>query len=398
MAGLLTIEDALARILAHARLLPEETVAASDATGRVLRQPAVATVDLPPFASSAMDGFAVRAADAPGELPVAFRVAAGGPASAPLPAGAAAGISTGGAVPAEADSVVPVEEVEDRGGTVVITGTVETGQHVRPRGGDVLRGATVVDAGARIRAAQIGSLAAAGVAELVCSAQPRVALIATGSELRAPGVELAPGQIYESNRAMLAAVLERAGARIEMLPVVDDDPDAHREAIARGLAADVLVSSGGVSMGEHDLVRQVEAELGVEEVFWGVAVKPGKPLSFGVQGETLVFGLPGNPVSSLVGALIFVTPALLARQGAATPHPRYLFGRANSVIRRNAHRDEFVRAVRGDDHTDAIWLEPIHGQESHMIARAAAADALVHVPRGEGEIAAGDVVRFLALD
>jgi molybdopterin molybdotransferase len=301
-------------------------------------------------------------------------------------------------VPAEADSVVPVEEVEHRGGTVVITGTVETGQHVRPRGGDVLRGATVVEAGARIRAAQIGSLAAAGVAGLVCSAQPRVALIATGSELRAPGVELAPGQIYESNRAMLAAVLERAGARIEMLPVVEDDPDAHREAIARGLAADVLVSSGGVSMGEHDLVRQVEAELGVEEVFWGVAVKPGKPLSFGVQGETLVFGLPGNPVSSLVGALIFVTPALLARQGATTPHPRYLFGRANSVIRRNVHRDEFVRAVRGDDHTDATWLEPIRGQESHMIARAAAADALVHVPRGEGEIAAGDVVRFLALD
>jgi molybdopterin molybdotransferase len=398
MAGLLTIEDALARILAHARLLPEEKVAASDATGRVLRQPAVATVDLPPFASSAMDGFAVRAADAPGELPVAFRVAAGGPAAAPLPPGAAAGISTGGAVPAEADSVVPVEEIEDRGATVVITGTVETGQHVRPRGGDVPRGATVVDAGARIRAAQIGSLAAAGVAELVCSAQPRVALIATGSELRAPGVELAPGQIYESNRAMLAAVLERAGARIEMLPVVEDDPDAHREAIARGLAADVLVSSGGVSMGEHDLVRQVEAELGVEEVFWGVAVKPGKPLSFGVQGETLVFGLPGNPVSSLVGALVFVAPALLARQGATTPHPRYLIGKANSVIRRNVYRDEFVRAVRGDDHTDAIWLEPIRGQESHMIARAAAADALVHVPRGEGEIAAGDVVRFLALD
>jgi molybdopterin molybdotransferase len=182
-----------------------------------------------------------------------------------------------------------------------------------------------------------------------------------------------------------------------MLPVVEDDHDAHRDAIARGLTADVLVSSGGVSMGEHDLVRRVEAELGVEEVFWGVAVKPGKPLSFGVRGDTLVFGLPGNPVSSLVGALIFVTPALLARQGATAPRPRYLIGTANSAMQRNAHRDEFVRAVRIDD-PDAIRVEPIRGQESHMIARAAVADALVHVPRGEGEITAGSAVRFLALD
>lgn len=397
MAALLTVDDALARILAHARLLPEEAVAVSEATGRVLRQPAIANVDLPPFASSAMDGFAVRASDVPGELPVAFRVAAGAPGPGSLPAAAAAGIATGGEVPPGADTVVPVEIVEDRGDTVVIADTVVAGQHVRPRGGDVRRGATVVDAGACIRAAQIGSLAAAGVAEVVCSMRPRVAVIATGSELRPPGTDLEPGQIYESNRSMLAAVLERVGGVIDVLPVVEDDLAAHRDAIARGLAADVLVSSGGVSMGEHDLVRRTEAELGVEEIFWGVAVKPGKPLSFGVRGETLVFGLPGNPVSSLVGALVFVAPALLARQGAAAPQPRYLVGMARSALRRNARRDEFVRALRADD-DDAMWLEPIRGQESHMIARAAEADALVHVPRGEGEIPAGSAVRFLALD
>jgi molybdopterin molybdotransferase len=397
MAGLLTIDEALERILEHARVVSEEAVAVGDAAGRVLRRPAVARVDLPPFPSSAMDGFAMRAGDTPGELPVAFRVAAGAPAESPLPAGSAAGISTGAAVPPEADTVVPVELVEDRGATVVIGEVVEPGQHVRPRGGDVRDGAVVIDVGTLLRAAQIGSLAAVGVDEVVCSRRPRVAVIATGSELRAPGSALEPGQIYESNRGMLAAVLARAGAEVEVLPVVEDDPAAHRGAFARGLEADVLVTSGGVSMGEHDLVRGTEAELGVDEVFWGVAVKPGKPLSFGVRGETLVFGLPGNPVSSLVGALVFVTPALLARQGAAEPRPRYLVGRAAAALRRNAVRDEFLRAVRVDA-DDAVVLEPIRGQESHMIARAAAADALVHVPRGDGEIAAGAAVRFLPLD
>jgi molybdopterin molybdotransferase len=397
VSDLLTIDEAVARILAHAALLPEEAVPVGDAAGRVLRRPAVATVDLPPFASSAMDGFAVRVSDLPGELPVAFRVAAGTPAPESLPPGAAAAISTGGAVPAGADAVVPVELVEDRGDTVVLAVAAVSGQHVRPRGGDVERGALVVDSGTRIREAQIGSLAAAGIAEVTCSRRPRVAILATGSELRPPGTALEPGQIYESNRAMLAALLARAGAQVDVLPVVADDAGAHREAIAQGLEADVLVTSGGVSMGEHDLVRAVEAELGVEEVFWGVAIKPGKPLSFGVRGETLVFGLPGNPVSSLVGALVFVAPALLARQGAADPRARHLVGRAARSLRRNPHRDEYVRAVRTPNPFE-VELDPIRGQESHMIARAAAADALVHVPSGEGEIAAGEVVRYLPLD
>ena len=366
------------------------------AAGRVLAEPAVAQVDLPPFASSAMDGFAVRADDVPGELPVAYRVAAGSPAPRPLPARESAGIATGGAVPTGADAVVPVEVVEDRGDSVVVAAPVVRGQHIRPRGGDVRAGDTVVHAGVRLRAAQIGSLAAVGVAEVECTRRPRVAVIATGSELRSPGSKLGPGQIYESNRAMIAAVLTQAGAEVDVLPVVVDDRAAHREAIERGLEADVLVTSGGVSMGDLDLVRRTEGELGVEEIFWGVAIKPGKPLSFGIRGETLVFGLPGNPVSSLVGALVFVTPALLARQGALRPHPPYEVGTASAAFPRNAHRDEFVRAIRAGE--DGMSLEPIRGQESHMIARAAAADALVHVPRGDGEIPVGSPVRFLRLD
>jgi molybdopterin molybdotransferase len=395
MPELLTIEQALARVLEHARPLPTEIVPLDRAFGRVLREPACAAVDLPPFQSSAMDGFAVRATDVPGELPIAFRVAAGGAPPGPLPPGAAAGIATGGTVPDGADAVVPVELVEERDERLTVSSAVSPGEHIRPRGGDVRAGEVVVEPGSTLGPVQIGALAASGVAALVCSVRPRVAILATGSELRTAGEPLEPGEIYESNRQMLAAGLADL-ADVDVLPVAADDRDAHRAAMSRGLEADVLVTSGGVSMGPHDLVRRVAAELGVEEVFWGVAVKPGKPLAFGVRGETLVFGLPGNPVSVLVGALLFARPALLARQGHSRPEPLYLRGRLSSAVRRNPHRDEFVRARRRDS-ADGVRLEAVTGQESHMIVRAASADALVHVPRGDGELLAAAEVRFIPL-
>lgn len=397
MPELLTVEQALERVLEHAHPLPTETVTLEDAFGRVLREPARSAVDLPPFPSSAMDGFALRAAETPGELPIAFRVAAGAAPPGPLPAGAAAGIATGGTVPDGADAVVPVEIVEERGDRLIVPDASTAGQHIRPRGGDVGARDVVVEPGTILGSVQIGALAAAGVATLVCSSRPRVAVLATGNELRSPGETLEPGQIYESNRRMIASALNGSGADVDVLPVAADDEDSHRAAIERGLQADVLVTSGGVSMGPHDLVRRVASELGVSEVFWGVAVKPGKPLAFGVRGSTLVFGLPGNPVSSLVGTLLFVRPALLARQGAAHPQPWYLDGRLSATVRRNPQRDEYVRARRFAS-TDGARLEPVTGQESHMIVRAASADALVHIPRGEGEIAAGGHVRFLPLD
>ncbi|MEX0850799.1 MAG: gephyrin-like molybdotransferase Glp [Gaiellaceae bacterium] len=395
MLGLLTFEEALDRILGRAERLLPEAVTLTEALGRVVAERPLARVDLPPFASSAMDGFAVRADETPGTLPIAMRVAAGSPATATLPEGAAAAIATGGAVPDGADTVVPVERTNEHDGRVEIAERVQPGSHIRPRGGDVRAGVAVIHSGSRVGAAQIGALAAAGVAEIRCSRRPRVAVLATGSELRAPGETLEPGQIFESNGAMIAAVLGDV-ADVELLPVVRDEEGAHREALERGLAADVLVTSGGVSMGPHDLVRRVAAELGVEEVFWGVAVKPGKPLSFGVRDKTLVFGLPGNPVSSLVGALLFVKPALLARQGLEHPGPEFGVGRAMSPLRRNPQRDEFVRARRSVDEQGVV-LELVAGQESHMIVRAASADALLHVPRGSGEIARGEVVRYLPL-
>jgi molybdopterin molybdotransferase len=392
VADLLTIEGALAAVLERVSPLPAETVPLGVAAGRVLAEDARARTDLPPFASSAMDGFAVRAADTPGHLPVRVRIAAGRPSRRPLEPGEAMGIATGGVVPEGADAVVPVELVTDRDDCVEVPGAAEPGRHVRPRGGDVVAGAVVLPAGLRLTPARIGALAAAGIGEVRCARRPRVAVLTTGTELREPGDALGPGEIYESNGAMLEALLAQSGAEVARLMPVADDETAHRDAIARALEADVAVTSGGVSVGPHDLVRAVAQELGVEEVFWGVAVRPGKPLSFGVRGRTLVFGLPGNPVSTLVGAELFVRPALLALQGAVDPGPRWQQGTLGSSVRRNPGRDELVRARSADR-----GLEPVTGQESHMIVRAAAVDALVHVPRGDGAPAPGERVRYLAI-
>jgi molybdopterin molybdotransferase len=396
VAELLSMEEALGLVLEQVRRLPSERVALSDAAGRVLAEPAVAAVDLPPFDSSAMDGFAVRAADTPGELPVVFRIAAGGPAPRALEAGEAMGIATGGAVPGGADAVVPVEYVVEHDNSVAIQSSAEVGASVRPRGGDARRGDVVVSQGERLGAAQLGALAAAGVAEVLCARRPRAAVLTTGSELRSPGEQLEPGQIYEANGVILAAQLASAGAEVARLRPAADERAAHREALERGLEADVLVTTGGVSVGPHDLVRSVGAELGIEEVFWRVAVKPGKPLWFGLRGETLVFGLPGNPVSSLVCFELFVRPAVLALQGLTEPGPRFALGTLAEPTRRNAARDELARA-RSSVEDGELVLRPVSGQESHMIVRAAEADALVLVPRGEGEVAAGERVRYLSL-
>ena len=390
------MEEAQRLIMERARPLPAETVRLEQAAGRVLAEPARAAVDLPPFASSAMDGFALRAADSPGTFPVAARIAAGVPAPRALAPGEAMAIATGGVVPEGADAVIPIEYVVDHDNDVEIPESVALGANVRPRGGDVHAGEVVVEPGKRLDAARLGALAASGIAEVECFARPRAAVVATGTELRPPGEPLGPGEVYEANGLILATQLESAGAEVSRAPAVADDEAAHRAALERGLEADVLVTSGGVSVGPHDLVRRIEAELGVEEVFWRVAVKPGKPVAFGVRGSTLVFGLPGNPVSSLVAFELFVRPAVLALQGVADPLPRFAPGRLAAALRRNPERDELVRA-RSTEGGEAVELEPLTGQESHMIARAAAADALVLIPRGEGELPAGSAVRYLRL-
>jgi molybdopterin molybdotransferase len=393
MAELLSVVEALQAVLARAEPLEAERASLADASGRVLAEPARAAVDLPPFPSSAMDGFALRSADTPGRLPVVDRVAAGRPASRPLAAGEAMGIATGGVVPDGADAVVPIERVEVTEDSVEVSEHVSEGSNVRPRGGDVVSGSPVVEAGTRLGPAQIGALAAAGVGEIECARRPRVAVLTTGTELRQPGEMLGAGEIYESNGAMLRAVLGEAGAEVELLDSVEDTDAAHRSAIQRGLEHDVLVTSGGVSVGPHDLVRRIEAELGVEEVFWGVSVRPGKPLAFGVRGRTLVFGLPGNPVSSLVSSVLFVLPALRALQGERDAGPRYRRASLAASVTPDSRRDELVRARLTADGE----LEPLSGQESHMIARAAAANALVYVPTGPEPLPRGSTVRYLPI-
>lgn len=397
MADLLSIEEAQRLILERVRPLGAERVRLEEAAGRVLAEDATAVVDLPPFPSSAMDGFAVRSADTPGALPVGARIAAGSPAPRELRPGEAMGIATGGVVPVGADAVIPFEYVVEHDNTIEIPELVPTGDNVRPRGGDLRAGETVVGRGTTLGPAQIGALAAAGAPEVACGARPRASIVTTGTELRSPGEQLGPGEVYEANGLILATQLRSAGAIPERLAVVADDEDAHREALARGLESDVLVTSGGVSVGPHDLVRRIEAELGVEEVFWRVAVKPGKPVSFGVRGATLAFGLPGNPVSSLVGFELFVRPAVLALQGHANPLPRFEPGRLAAAAKQNAARDQLVRARTSAADDGAVLLEPLAGQESHMIARAAGADALVLLPRGEGELPVGAPVRYLRL-
>jgi molybdopterin molybdotransferase len=396
VGSLLTLEEAQERILSRARPLPAEPVSIGQAAGRVAAEDVLATVDLPPFASSAMDGFAVRSEDLPAPLRIVGESAAGRPYEGRLDSGCTVAISTGAVVPPGADAVIPIEHVVRGENTVEVSSVVAPGAHVRPRGGDVSAGEVVIPAGAVFTPSRLAAAAAAGVAVVSCRRRPRVSVLATGSELVAPGEELRPGQIYEANGLMLGAALAAAGAQVVAQPPAVDDEALLRGALERGLASDALVTSGGVSVGEHDLVRAVERELGVEEIFWRVSIKPGKPVSFGARGDTLVFGLPGNPVSALVGCELFVKPALRALQGIPETLPRLESGRLAVALRRNKERDEFVRArARMDE--DGVVLEPIVGQESHMIVRSSSADALVHVPRGNGELTAGSLARWFRL-
>jgi molybdopterin molybdotransferase len=392
----IAVSDALEAVLGRSGALPVEDVELAAAAGRALAGAVRSAVDLPPFASSSMDGYAVRARDTPGTLRVVGKVAAGVPESRVLGGGEAIDISTGGVVPDGADAVVPIERVVVAGGSVEVPAAVVQGDNIRRRGGDVTAGSALLEAGALLTAARLSALAACGIERVPVHRRPRVVVLATGSELRPPGEPLGPGQIYESNGIMLAAAIAESGAVVERVAAVEDTEEALERVLEWALDADVVVTSGGVSVGPHDLVRRVEQRLGVEEVFWRVAMRPGKPLAFGVRGRTLVFGLPGNPVSSLVGCLLFVRPALLALQGHPSPAPPFRPGTLVRDVPRRPERDDYVRA-RLTWEADGPRLDPITGQESHMIVRTTAADALVHVPRGTEPVRAGTRVSYLPL-
>ncbi|MDX6523230.1 MAG: molybdopterin molybdotransferase, partial [Gaiellales bacterium] len=325
--------------------------------------------------------------------PIAFRVAAGD-APGVLEPGTCAGIATGAPLPEGADAVVPVEDAREQDG--LIAERPRPGAHIRRAGGDILAGEIVARRGMVLRPAVLAAVAASGAGQVEVADRPRVAILATGSELVQPGQPLSPGQIYESNATAIAAQVVRAGAEVTAAAMVRDDREATEQAFRDALdGADVVVSSGGVSVGPHDYVKPALAALGVREVFWQVAHKPGKPLWFGVSpAGALVFGLPGNPVSSLVCVELFVRPALETMTGA-DPRPRPV-ARLAVAVRRLASRDHAVRC-RLEAGPDGLLLQPQEQQDSHLIAHAAAADAVALIAAGSGEAAAGELVEYLPL-
>ena len=401
---MLELEEAVKRILSTIQPLAHESVALTDAADRVLVEPIVSPVDLPQFDNSAMDGYAVRAADLaaasteqPVSLQVRGRVAAGAVFTDPVAAGTCVRLFTGSPLPEGADAVVMQEDTRldpSRPGTAWFLEAVRPWENVRPRGEDAKRGATLAEAGDRLTFGQIGLLAAAGLRELKVSRQPRVGLLATGNELAEPGRLLQPGQIYESNRAMLAALVKLAGAQPDIFPLVPDTMEATRSALERALArCDAAITTGGVSVGEFDFVRAALEQMGGELNFWKVAIKPGKPFVFGRVGRKFLFGLPGNPVSALVTFLLLVRPALSRMQGACEPGLSQCPGTLTGPLTNPANRRHFMRVVQ--DHAGRV--RSVGAQASHLLSSVAKANGLVDVPP-QTTFASGATVTVLRWD
>lgn len=389
----LSIDEARAAVLDQARPLAAEPVPLRDALGRVLAGDVVAAGDVPAFDNSAMDGFAVRSGPAGRTLRIVDESRAGAPAASALGDGEAIRISTGAQIPAGADAVLQIERVRVDEDAVTLEEDVTPGRNLRPAGDDLRAGDTILGAGARLGAAELGLAAACGRATVSCARVPNVVVLATGDELVAPGDPLGPGQLHETNGLTLAALATHAGAHVAAIGVVRDTAEETRTAIADALErADVVVLSGGVSVGPHDHVKPALAELGVEETFWGVALRPGRPTWFGTRGDVLVFGLPGNPVSAMVTFILFARPALTALQGA--PHvPEREKARLATELPRHPDRDECVRVILRDG-----VATPTGPQGSHQLRSMHGADGLAIVPTGDGVLAAGAEVAIERLD
>jgi molybdopterin molybdotransferase len=386
VADLIGTAEARRRVLEAARRLPAEDVELDEALGRVLAEDVRSGLDVPPFDSSAMDGYAVVAGPE-AQLRVVGEARAGHPAEAAVRPGEAIRISTGAAIPEGCDAVVPVERVEELDGAIR-TPSTEPGRHIRRAGEDVASGTTVLRAGARLGPAELGVAASVGRTTLPCARRPRLALLVTGDELARPGEPLGPGRIYSSNGFVLAGLAGEAGAELVARETVPDTADGTQAAIGRALdAADVVVVSGGVSVGPHDHVKGALREHGVEERFWGVRLKPGKPVWFGVRDGTFVFGLPGNPVSASVTFTLFARPLLAAMQGA-DPEPERGTAVLDEAMPGNPQREQAVRVrLRAAD--DGWHASPTGPQGSHVLTSMLGADALAMVPPGDGGLPAG---------
>jgi molybdopterin molybdotransferase len=397
--SLISIDEARQRVLDAVRPLPAETVALGQARHRILAEDVRATGDVPPFACSAMDGYAILAGPAGRRLTRAGESRAGAPSPEPLRDGEAIRVSTGAAIPVGATAVIAQEQTEVDGDVVVTRAASPEGEHVRGAGEDMAAGTIVLDAGTPLGPIELGAAIAAGAAQLTVACRPTVTVLSTGDELREPGQPLAPGEIHNSNAAMLGGLAARCGATTLAGGRLPDDRQATVAGIGEALAAaDVVVISGGVSVGPHDHVKAALAALDVRDLFWGVALQPGRPTWFGAADSgTLVFGLPGNPVSAVVTFSLFVAPALAALQCGPAPRPPHPLARLGCAVARNSRRDQAVRVTLRAGDGGALVAQPTGPQGSHILTSLLAADALAVIPAGEGALAPGTVVALQAL-
>lgn len=396
--GLLSVEEALDRLLAGARAVGEiETVPTLSATGRVLARPQTSSLNVPPLNNTSMDGYAVRTADCASgaaRLRVAQRIAAGA-IGKPLEPGAAARIFTGAPIPPGADAVVPQEQCEAAGDDVIVKHSPKPGEWIRRAGEDIHAGSTILEAGMRLRAQEIGLAASVGLAALPVFRRVRAALFSTGNELAMPGEPLPEGAIYNSNRFTLTGLLQMLGCEVADLGIVPDSLEATRATLREAAAiSDVIVTSGGVSVGEEDHVKPAVTAEGHLDL-WRIAIKPGRPLAYGAVrrangGEASFIGLPGNPVSSFVTFLLFVRPFVLRRQGIAATATRAYAARADFDWPKPDQRREFLRARFNRD--GGLDLYP--NQSSGVLTSTVWGDGLVDNP-AKHAIKRGDTVRFL---
>ncbi len=399
MAELTEIDEARRLILERAAPLGTEPIALDEALGRALAEEVIATESVPGFDNSAMDGYAVRAADvaAAADRPASLRLAgesrAGHPADVAVGGGEAIAISTGAMLPEGADAVVRVEDTERGEGRVEIRAPAPEGSNIRRSGEDIEAGARILGPGRLIGPAELGVISSAPLPRVECARRPKVRVLVTGDELIRPAEPMRPGGVRDSNAHSVPALARNAGAEVAAVEHAGDDHAATREALERALDADLAVICGGVSVGEHDHVRPCLAELGAEQVFWGVSLRPGKPTWFGIaSGGGLVFGLPGNPVSAMVTFMLFARPALLAMQGL-DPEAR----RASAVLEfdypKKAGRAHAVRC-RLRAGAEGLVACQTGAQGSHVLTSMLDADALALIPAASEGVAAGERVEL----
>lgn len=398
---MLSVEEACARVLAGLGLAKSETIPLEEGHGRVLGEGVAARITQPPFDASAMDGYAVRASDLneiPCDLKVIGDAAAGHPFEGQVGPGQALRIFTGGAVPGGADTIV-IQEVTKRDADIVtINERAEYGAFVRLRGFDFAEGDVLLEAGRKLLARDLSLAAAMNVTEFKVRRKPVVAILATGDELVMPGEKLKPGQIISSNSFGLAAMIEGAGGQPEQIGIARDTKQSLAEAIARAQDADILLTIGGASVGEHDLVQGALEAAGMTLDFWKIAMRPGKPLMYGTLGDQRVLGLPGNPVSAMVCSRIFLIPMLEKMLGITQSSTTLKTAGLGAALEKNGPRQHYMRATLETGADGSVLVTPVRSQDSSLLSPLSQADCLiVRIPDAPAA-GVGDTVPILPLD